>query len=71
MLQYNVAFATNPHKTELPADASLLCDVTAVVETRLLRHFLITCLRFQQICHNIKLRIIDKITIVDKVDAVF
>jgi hypothetical protein len=48
--------ATVPQKKSLAGVASLLCDVAAVVETRLLRHCLATCLGFQQIFYNVMIK---------------
>jgi hypothetical protein len=53
ILQYGVAVATDPQKTLLPGVALLLCDVTAVSETRLLLRCLATFLGFQQVCRYI------------------
>jgi hypothetical protein len=53
ILQYYVKVTTDPQKTPLPVIDPLLCDVTAVAETRLLCHCLTKCLDFRQICHNI------------------
>jgi hypothetical protein len=53
MLQYDVEVVSDPQITPLPGVASLFCDITAVVEMRLSRHCIETCLSFQQIYHNI------------------
>jgi hypothetical protein len=53
MLKYDMAGVTDPQKTPLPGVASLLCDITAVMEVSLLHPRLAMCLGFQHICHNI------------------